>query len=69
MHIFTGSYKWNRFFLSIAGLISPGVSVPVQVPGGVPPQDHTAHMSMGSMTSQYWPRIQWHHPSVAVTPY
>ncbi|XP_064599922.1 paired box protein Pax-6-like isoform X2 [Liolophura sinensis] len=38
------------------GLISPGVSVPVQVPGGAA-QDMSAH-HMGSMTSQYWTRIQ-----------
>ncbi|KAH9502693.1 Paired box protein Pax-6 [Bulinus truncatus] len=37
------------------GLISPGVSVPIQVPGGA--QDMGAH-HMGAMTSQYWPRIQ-----------
>ena len=51
-------------FPTFSGLISPGVSVPVQVPGGVPSQDPTSHMpsAMGSMTSQYWPRmstIQW----------
>ncbi|XP_046376055.1 paired box protein Pax-6-like isoform X2 [Haliotis cracherodii] len=38
------------------GLISPGVSVPIQVPGGNH-QDMGAH-HMSSMTSQYWPRIQ-----------
>ncbi|XP_005101615.2 paired box protein Pax-6 [Aplysia californica] len=38
------------------GLISPGVSVPIQVPGGT--QDMSAHHHMGAMTSQYWPRIQ-----------
>ncbi|XP_013409632.1 paired box protein Pax-6 isoform X3 [Lingula anatina] len=38
------------------GLISPGVSVPVQVPGG---GHHQELSSMGSMTSQYWsPRLQ-----------
>ena len=37
-----------------SGLISPGVSVPIQVPGA--PQDMGAHM--GSMATQYWPRIQ-----------
>ncbi|XP_059148505.1 paired box protein Pax-6-like isoform X2 [Physella acuta] len=37
------------------GLISPGVSVPLQVPGGT--QDMGAH-HMGAMTHQYWPRIQ-----------
>ncbi|XP_076471847.1 paired box protein Pax-6-like isoform X2 [Babylonia areolata] len=36
------------------GLISPGVSVPIQVPGHH--QDMGAHM--GSMATQYWPRIQ-----------
>ncbi|KAK7477251.1 hypothetical protein BaRGS_00031439 [Batillaria attramentaria] len=36
------------------GLISPGVSVPIQVPGA--PQDMGTHM--GSMATQYWPRIQ-----------
>ncbi|XP_041366425.1 paired box protein Pax-6-like isoform X2 [Gigantopelta aegis] len=39
------------------GLISPGVSVPIQVPGGNP-QDMSAHHHMSSMTSQYWSRIQ-----------
>ncbi|KAK3580903.1 hypothetical protein CHS0354_008190 [Potamilus streckersoni] len=38
------------------GLISPGVSVPIQVPGGGH-QDLGAH-HMGTMSSQYWPRIQ-----------
>nr|BAM74251.1 Pax-6 variant form1 [Idiosepius paradoxus] len=38
------------------GLISPGVSVPIQVPGGGPQDMSTHHMS--SMTSQYWPRLQ-----------
>ncbi|KAJ8299652.1 hypothetical protein KUTeg_023712 [Tegillarca granosa] len=38
------------------GLISPGVSVPIQVPGGAP-QDMSAH-HMGSLSSQYWPRLQ-----------
>ena len=38
------------------GLISPGVSVPVQIPGGGH-QDMGVH-HMTSMTSQYWPRIQ-----------
>lgn len=37
------------------GLISPGVSVPIQVPGGGHP-DMGSHM--GAMTSQYWPRLQ-----------
>ncbi|XP_025087240.1 paired box protein Pax-6-like [Pomacea canaliculata] len=36
------------------GLISPGLSVPIQVPGA--PQDMGTHM--GTMASQYWPRIQ-----------
>lgn len=40
----------------ISGLISPGVSVPVQIPGGGP-QDMGVH-HMTSMTSQYWSRIQ-----------
>lgn len=44
------------FFTVYTGLISPGVSVPVQVPGGAA-QDMSAH-HMGSMTSQYWTRIQ-----------
>ncbi|KAK7099146.1 paired box protein Pax-6-like [Littorina saxatilis] len=39
---------------SSTGLISPGVSVPIQVPGA--PQDMSAHM--GHMGPQYWPRIQ-----------
>ncbi|CAD5126071.1 DgyrCDS14237 [Dimorphilus gyrociliatus] len=42
------------------GLISPGVSVPVQVPGGLQTahDPNAAHMaSMSSMTSQYWPRL------------
>lgn len=42
------------------GLISPGVSVPVQVPGGLQTahDPNSAHMaSMSSMTSQYWPRL------------
>jgi len=39
-----------------SGLISPGVSVPIQVPGGGA-QDMSAH-HMGPMPSQYWPRIQ-----------
>lgn len=38
------------------GLISPGVSVPIQVPGGGPQDMSTHHMS--SMASQYWPRLQ-----------
>nr|QKV26411.1 Pax6 [Lottia goshimai] len=38
------------------GLISPGVSVPIQVPGGAAPEMSTHHMT--SMSSQYWPRIQ-----------
>lgn len=42
-------------FVFIVGLISPGVSVPIQVPGG--PQD-MGHHHMGAMASQYWPRIQ-----------
>ncbi|KAL5007849.1 hypothetical protein ScPMuIL_016655 [Solemya velum] len=37
------------------GLISPGVSVPIQVPGGG--QEMAAH-HMGPMASQYWSRIQ-----------
>lgn len=41
----------------VAGLISPGVSVPIQVPGGGHP-DMGSHM--GAMTSQYWPRLQWY---------
>ncbi|XP_060551616.1 paired box protein Pax-6-like isoform X1 [Ruditapes philippinarum] len=41
---------------SPTGLISPGVSVPVQIPGGGH-QDMGVH-HMTSMTSQYWPRIQ-----------
>ncbi|CAH1785260.1 unnamed protein product [Owenia fusiformis] len=54
---------------SSTGLISPGVSVPVQVPGGGPhpPVAHhhqdmgshvPQHMNPMSMTSQYWPRLQ-----------
>ncbi|RUS89885.1 hypothetical protein EGW08_002326 [Elysia chlorotica] len=45
------------------GLISPGVSVPIQVPGGsqdmssAHPHTH-AHHHMGPMAPQYWPRIQ-----------
>jgi len=43
------------FVLLSPGLISPGVSVPVQVPG------NEADMS------QYWPRLQWcHFPSAMV---
>lgn len=38
------------------GLISPGVSVPVQIPGGGHQEMGVHHMT--SMTSQYWPRIQ-----------
>lgn len=34
------------FFHPLLGLISPGVSVPVQVPGSEPDM------------SQYWPRLQ-----------
>ena len=46
------------FWFTFVGLISPGVSVPVQVPGGGLAQDPTTNMSsMGSMTSQYWPRV------------
>jgi hypothetical protein len=40
------------FFISLyvclSGLISPGVSVPIAVPG-----------QPGDMASQYWPRLQW----------
>jgi hypothetical protein len=43
-------------FFFFIGLISPGVSVPVQIPGGGH-QDMGVH-HMTSMTSQYWPRIQ-----------
>jgi len=51
----TGTFPQKSPFNS---LISPGVSVPVQVPGNGPFQDHTGS-SMGAMTSQYpWPRIQ-----------
>ena len=64
--------RWiNLFcFVDVPGLISPGVSVPVQVPGGggLAPQDpgNTHMTTMGSMSaaSQYWPRIQWHHSDV-----
>lgn len=45
-------------FFYRTGLISPGVSVPIQVPGGGHFQDHPS-LSMGAMTSQYWPRLQW----------
>lgn len=38
--------------LSHAGLISPGVSVPVQVPG-------TEQQSMSHNLGQYWARLQW----------
>eukprot|EP00105_Crassostrea_gigas_P016061 XP_011433289.1 PREDICTED: paired box protein Pax-6 isoform X2 [Crassostrea gigas] len=38
------------------GLISPGVSVPIQVPGGGP-QDMGGH-HMGAMASQYWRGLQ-----------
>lgn len=50
-------YCWNvvRLCISLPGLISPGVSVPIQVPGGGHP-DMGSHM--GAMTSQYWPRLQ-----------
>ncbi|ESO03461.1 hypothetical protein HELRODRAFT_80374, partial [Helobdella robusta] len=37
-------------------LISPGVSVPLQVPGTAP-HFHDLNSSMVSMTSQYWPRL------------
>lgn len=40
----------------LPGLISPGVSVPIQVPGGGPP-DMSAH-HMGAMASQYWRGLQ-----------
>lgn len=38
--------------LSQSGLISPGVSVPVQVPG-------TEQQSMSQNLGQYWARLQW----------
>uniref|UniRef100_A0A8B9RDA0 Paired box protein Pax-6 n=1 Tax=Astyanax mexicanus TaxID=7994 RepID=A0A8B9RDA0_ASTMX len=38
------------YFLFLAGLISPGVSVPVQVPGN--------EQSMGQNLGQYWARLQ-----------
>nr|QFU47189.1 Pax6 [Antalis entalis] len=50
-----GSSGECSVYNSITGLISPGVSVPIQVPGGAP--DMNGH-HMASMTSQYWPRIQ-----------
>lgn len=40
-------------YVLVTGLISPGVSVPVQVPGSSPGDVHS---------SQYWPRIQWGWP-------
>lgn len=40
------------FSLSHSGLISPGVSVPVQVPG-------TEQQSMSQNLGQYWARLQW----------
>ncbi|KAK0053491.1 paired box protein Pax-6, partial [Biomphalaria pfeifferi] len=40
------------------GLISPGVSVPIQVPGGAQDMGAHHHHHMGAMTSQYWPRLQ-----------
>lgn len=45
-----GAIPWstNRLICSFTGLISPGVSVPIAVPGQPP-----------DMTSQYWPRLQW----------
>ncbi|KAI0228049.1 Paired box protein Pax-6 [Lamellibrachia satsuma] len=44
---------------SSTGLISPGVSIPVQVPGGGHLGNPTVSMAgMAPMTSQYWPRIQ-----------
>lgn len=49
--------KCYNYCLTFSGLISPGVSVPVQIPGGGP-QDMGVH-HMTSMTSQYWSRIQW----------
>lgn len=54
------------YFACITGLISPGVSVPVQVPGGT---SHFQDQSMGPMASQYWPRLQWwrHHSSCSST--
>lgn len=39
-------YLHGYFFHPLLGLISPGVSVPVQVPGSEPDM------------SQYWPRLQ-----------
>nr|ALS19770.1 pax6 [Novocrania anomala] len=50
----TSSMQNHQSNGSSTGLISPGVSVPVQVPGGSP-QDIG---SVGAMASQYWPRIQ-----------
>ena len=47
---------YQFFFISFLGLISPGVSVPVQIPGGGHQEMGVHHMT--SMTSQYWPRIQ-----------
>lgn len=38
--------------VSLAGLISPGVSVPVQVPG-------SEQQGMGHNLGQYWARLQW----------
>lgn len=40
------------FSLSHSGLISPGISVPVQVPG-------TEQQSMSQNLGQYWARLQW----------
>jgi len=57
------TFKTARNFHSrstLVGLLSPGLSVPLQVPGGAGQfQDHSAAAAaMGSMTSQYWPRLQ-----------
>lgn len=46
------SEPWCFPLLSRSGLISPGVSVPVQVPGTEP-------QSMSQNLGQYWARLQW----------
>lgn len=54
------SIKFKEYVLTkrfyFLGLISPGVSVPIQVPGGGP-QDMGGH-HMGAMASQYWRGLQ-----------
>ena len=50
----------------LTGLLSPGLSVPLQVPAGAathapPPFNDYSSTQMNSMTSHYWPRICWRH--------